>query len=343
MPDSTCSWIATPAIYNNAGRWIAGHGTLLVDRNVGPLTGLPFRSNAPGLYDFGTSMPFQGAHFLPALLAEARGIGGDALMFRAPAVLGAFALLAFFVVASRVLRNSLAALGCVAVLAFAMPQVFFSRDAYSELPTQVLLFTALWLLCDEGVLKRAGVLVVAGLSLGFIQAVRIDGLAIVAGLPPIFAVAWYRTARPERKRLVVNAIACAIAVGIGLAVGVYDLRYRSSPYFSDLRGDFNQLVKVALASAVLSLAVIAFEPLLRRLAAPAWVASARVVVAIGGAALVALAAVVAWLVRPALHPLHADSSQATFQTRSVAWLGWYLGPVALVLAIGARRCSCGHS
>ena len=123
-------------------------------------------------------------------------------MFRVPAVLGVFRVLAFFVVASRVLRNSLAAVGCVAVLAFAMPQVFFSRDVYSELPTQVLLFTALWLLCDEGVLKRAGVLVVAGLSLGFIQAVRIDGLAIVAGLPPIFAVAWvpHRSTGTETAR-----------------------------------------------------------------------------------------------------------------------------------------------
>jgi hypothetical protein len=323
-----------PAIYNNAGRWIAGHGNLFVSRDVGALVGAGFNSNAPGLYDVpGHEMHFQGAHFLPALLAEARGIGGDWLMFRAPALLGAVALLAFFVVASRVLRHPLAALGAVAVLAFSMPQVFFSRDAYSELPTQVLLFTALWLFCDERILKRTGVLIVAGLSLGFIQAVRIDGLAIVAGLPPIFAVAWYRTPREERKRLALNALACAVAVGIGVAVGVFDLRYRSFQYFTDLRSDFNQLVKVAVASIVLSLVVIALEPVLRRLVRAEWIPRARTIVAIAGAASVVLAGLLAWLVRPALNPIKADSSNGVFQARSVGWLGWYLGPLTLALAI----------
>jgi hypothetical protein len=323
-----------PAIYNNAGRWIAGHGNLFVPRDVGALVGSGFYVSAPGLYDTpGHEMHFQGAHFLPALLAEARGIGGDFLMFRAPALLGAVALLAFFVVASRVLRHPLAALGAVAVLGLSMPQVFFSRDAYSELPTQVLLFTALWLFCDERILKRTGVLIIAGLSVGFIQAVRIDGLAIVAGLPPIFAVAWYRTPREERKRLALNAVACAVAVGIGVAVGVFDLRYRSFQYFADLRGDFNQLVKVAGASAVLSLIAIALEPVFRRTVRVQWAPRARTIVAIAGAVLVVLAGLLAWLVRPALNPIKADSSNPVFHARSVAWLGWYLGPLTLVLAI----------
>jgi hypothetical protein len=323
-----------PAIYNNAGRWLAGHGTLIVDRDVGPLAREPFFIGAPGLHEFPLGpLQFQGAHFLPSLLAEARAIGGDALMFRTPALIGSVALLAFFVLASRVLRHPYAALGATTALAFAMPQVFFARDAYSELPTQVLLFTGIWMLCDRTVLTRAGALVVAGLSIGFIQATRIDALAIVAGLPPVFAVAWYCTARPERKRLALHAAACAIAVAVGVAVGYYDLRYRSTQYYSDLHTEYRQLVAVAAASAFLSVLVILLERPLRALAARPWVPRAQRTAAIAGAGLVVTAGLFFWLVWPRLHALGAKPDNATLHTRSVAWIGWYLGPVALALAI----------
>src|SRR5436853_579858 len=90
------------------------------------------------LADAGAYEPsFQFPHLLPSLLAQARSIGGDRLMFMLPPILGGVALLAFFVVASRVLRNPAVALGATACLAFVMPQVYFSRDAYSEIPMQV--------------------------------------------------------------------------------------------------------------------------------------------------------------------------------------------------------------
>lgn len=323
-----------PAIYNNAGRWIAGHGTLIVDRNVGPLASEPFLIGAPGLHEAPLGpLQFQGLHFLPALLAEARAIGGDALMFRTPALLGAIGLLAFFVLASRVLQRPYAALAATVVLAFTMPQVFFARDAYSEIPTQVLLFTGIWMLCDRVILTRAGALIVAGLSIGFIQATRIDALAILAGLPPVFVVAWYRTPRANRLRLSLHALACAVAVGIGVAVGFYDLRFRTTQYYSDLRPDFRRLVAVALVSVIASVLLIALEKPLRRIAKRAWMPRLQRSAAVAGAVFVAACALFAWIVWPSFHELGPTPSNETLYTRSVGWLGWYLGPLALVLAI----------
>ena len=89
----------------------------------------------------------------------------------------------FYLFATRLLPHPVAALGATATLAFLMPQVSFSRDSTTEIPIQVLLFTALWLLCDRRTLRTPGPAFVAGLLLGLVQAMHIDGLAFLVGLP----------------------------------------------------------------------------------------------------------------------------------------------------------------
>ena len=102
----------------------------------------------------GTHLEFQISHMLPAFLAEAQNIGGNRLMFLTVPILGGAALLAFYLLACRLLRQPVAALGATATLAFLMPQVSFSRDSTTEIPIQLLLFTALWLLCDRRTLRK---------------------------------------------------------------------------------------------------------------------------------------------------------------------------------------------
>ena len=122
------------------------YGNLTVNARVFPFAHEPTLTFAsPAVYDrTGDKLTFQFAHLLPAVLAEAHGIGGDSLMFAMSGLLSGVALLAFFVVAWRFIGNPYGALGAVVAFAFLLPQVVFSRDMYSELPTQVLLFTALW-------------------------------------------------------------------------------------------------------------------------------------------------------------------------------------------------------
>ncbi|HVJ96913.1 MAG TPA: hypothetical protein VNC41_08780, partial [Acidimicrobiia bacterium] len=129
--------------YVNTGRWIAREGSLEVEPNVGAFEGEPtvvFDSWA--VHPAGDLLQFQFAHLLPVLLADAHYIGGDTGLTRAPPVLTGVSLLAFFVLAWCLLRKPWFALAATLTLAFIVPQVWFGRDAYSEIPSQVILFTA---------------------------------------------------------------------------------------------------------------------------------------------------------------------------------------------------------
>ena len=130
----------------------------------------------------GSHLEFDLSHMLSAVLAEAQNLGGNRLMFSTVPILSGFALLAFYLLAARLLQQPVAALGATATLAFLMPQVSFSRDSTTEIPIQVLLFTALWLLCDRRTLRTPGPAFVAGLLLGLVQAMHVDGLAFLVGL-----------------------------------------------------------------------------------------------------------------------------------------------------------------
>jgi hypothetical protein len=338
-----------PAIYNNAARWIASHGNLEFSARLGPFAAPPFDVSAPGLSPLKGQkvLSFQFAHFLPALLAEARSLGGDRLMFMLPPILGAVALLAFFVVASRVLHNPAVALGATACIAFLMPQVYFSRDSYSEIPMQVLLFTALWMLCDESIFRRPGPAFIAGFFIGVLQAVRLDALSIVVGIPVVCAAAWIHGGRRDRRPMLISVLAAAGGIAIGLAIGYADLHYRSYPYLRALRGNVRGLLELTLLAVAASLAVASFAPAIGRILQGVVSASRRRVIANAAAVLAILVGFGAWLVRPALSPLPAVVPNPTsalqaagtivkpgpFVARTVVWLGWYLGPVTLVLAI----------
>jgi hypothetical protein len=338
-----------PAIYNNAARWIARHGNLEFSARLGPFAVPPFDVSAPGLSPLKghPELSFQFPHLLPSLLAQARSLGGDRLMFMLPPILGAVALLAFFVVASRLLRNPAVALGATACLAFVMPQVYFSRDAYSEIPMQVLLFTALWLLCDESIMRWRGPAFVAGFSLGLLQAIRLDALSIVVGVPLLFAAAWIRRGSDDRRPMLLAVLAAVGGVGLGLAIGYADLRWRSFPYWRALRSNVIHLFELTVLVAVVSLAAALLAPTIARISQRAVTASRRELVANAAAILALVVGFGAWLVRPALSSLPpnvpdlASALQAAgtpgpagpYIARSVVWFGWYLGPVTLVLAI----------
>jgi hypothetical protein len=335
--------------YTNAGRWIAVHGNLRVVPNVGPFAhqaSLIFKSAAITQNHDG-SLSFQFAHLLPSLLALAQRIGGDRLMFATPALLAGTALLALWVVAWRLLRYPFVALAAVVAFAFVLPEVSFSRDTYSEIPTQVVLFTALWMLIDRNVLRRPRLALLAGLFLGALQGIRIDALALKLGLPVLFAWAWIRSDEADRPPIVRSAVACGIGLIPGLVIGFTDVILRSHEYFVDLRSNLKLLAALMAASAILSIVAALVA---RKVRAPSTWSAARTnlvadVIAIG----VAAAGLLAWFVRPRLQTMRGAASRfvaglqgaaharvnprRTYFEQSMHWMSWYLGPVVVAAGI----------
>jgi len=271
--------------------------------------------------------------------------------FAAVPLLGGAALLAFYLLARRVLRHPIAALGAMLTLGLLMPQVSFSRDSTTEIPMQVLLFSAAWLLCDRRALSNRGTAFTVGLFLGLLQAIHVDGLVFALGLPIIGAATWLRAESSERSRAGRALLFAALGVAVGVALGFFDLLRRSQLYYHTIRGD---IVRLSAAVVVLTLAALAFVFAWRRWSAPVIAARARflrVQPALGAFAFgaVLLAGLGAWIVRPRLQTVRAtpdvvvkivqqrthlpvDATRRYFE-HSLQWASWYIGPITLVLAI----------
>jgi hypothetical protein len=333
--------------YTNTGRWIARDGNLEVKPRVGPFAhdpSLQFDSFAVYSMPNGT-LQFQFAHLLPALLAEAHAIGGDRALFHLPELLGGVALLAFFVLAWRLLQRPVLALAATLAFAFIIPQVSFSRDSYSEIPVQIALFTVAWLLIERRLLLSWRVAGCAGLLLGVTEAVRVDGVAFLIGVPLIFAVAYLSAPRDQRRQVVLAIGAFIVGIVPGLALGFVDLMHHSGGYYSDLSKNVHTLCKGALFSAVAAAVIIVvwrwIAPLFRKVPRNAFATVAGVVVGVGGFAV--------WIFRPRLHHAHgvfvglvaglqsvehaAVDGTRNYSEFSLQWMWWYLGKLTVAAAI----------
>lgn len=334
--------------YLNTGRWIARNGNLEADVAVGA-----FRSEPAVGYDsyavyymHNGKVEFQFAHLLPAVLAESFAIGGDRALTTTPALLGGVALVAFFVLAWRLMRRPWFALAATLGFALIIPQVSFSRDAYSEIPSEILVFTAAWLLATRRVLPRWRIAFAAGLFLGALQAVRIDATVMYLAVPPMLAVAWAVGDDERRGRDALLAIAAFVGGMVpGLVLGFVDLVHHSGLYWSDLWHHSRRVIPLVGISAVVSAAAAAVwhftKGSIRRLP---WNVIGTV-----AAVLVAIAGFGMWFVRPHLQTIHggaqglvselqAAEGQPIDPTRryfeeSMRWMWWYLGPLTLVAAI----------
>jgi hypothetical protein len=334
--------------YTNTGRWIARDGSLDVDPRVGPFAHDPsvgFGSLAVFEMPNG-SLQFQFAHFLPVVLAEAYAVGGNFGLFHTPQLLGGFALLAFFVLAWRLFRRPLFALSAMLALAFIIPEVSFSRDSYSEIPSQILLFTALWVLVSPRVLPRWRLALVAGLFLGALEATRIDAIVFLIGVPVVCLVAWLRAGGGDDRRRVTLPSIVAFVAGLvpGMALGLVDLMRHSGEYYADLAGNVRTLCLLTEVSFVVCVIVAVgwrfVSPFVR-----SWPSRRIAAVAAG---LVAVVGFGAWAFRPRLQHLRgsdraivglqqaehvAVDATRLYWERSLSWMAWYLGPLTLAVAI----------
>lgn len=308
---------------------------------------------------FGTSNPgspiyAERFHLFPALLAIGYWLAGDPGLVATNAVLGGLALLMVYAFASTVLRPVLA-LAVVTGLAASLPEVYFSRTQYSEIVTQLLLFGGLWMVSRAlaGGWPSAGL--VAGLVLGATVMARLDSLLFMVAIGAFVFIGLliFRAAGAPRRRstLISMLVGIVLAIGLGLADGL-----QFSPPYIDANSYFLRLLGEGAGVLVAALIVLALlRPVLRRVA---------VVLAVGQAAVagivpvtVAAAGVYGYLFRP--HLEYATYSPATdtlagyarytaalqlaegvfvdgtrtYAEQSLLWIGWYLGPVVVGLAI----------
>lgn len=334
-------------LYLNTGKWLATHGTL----SVRPFVGAFASSHAVvqisnGVSLAGRELEFSLSHMLPALLAVTQSVGGDHLMFLTNPIMSGMALLAFYVLALRLARNSLSALGATACLAFVMPQMSFSRDTTAEIPTQVLLFTAVWLLCESRTWRNRCMALCAGLLLGLLQPMHIDGLAYLLGLPLVFATVWFDAKREERRVIRDAILWMSGGVLAGTSLGVLDLALRDGGYVSSVRGQFEALAGT-MALAIVIGVLLLVRSRRDRTKGTAERMRARLSIVAGVATLAV--GFGAWFLRPALQHargssngtvafvqtlehVHVDATRR-YAELSVQWISWYLGPLTLTLGI----------
>ncbi len=340
-----------PGVYLVAGRWLASHGSLIVPAGH-PWSGTTanITTVSAGMYQMPNgTLQFQFAHLLAALLAEAHGVGGDALMFRVPALLNAVGLCAVYATGCRLIRRPWLTLAAVTALAVALPQLYFSRDTFSESATQVLLWGGIWLLLRAYETRRVTVAVVAGLAIGGTLMTRIDAVAYLIPVPLLAAAGWLAAHSPDDRRSLLRVYTAVLAGALPPAVlGTIDVQRRSTLYYVVLRNETLELYILLAASMVAAVVMVLALGGPSRLAS--WLYIQRNRISIGAAWVIGLVFLVAWSLRPAGPttseggavgigiaavqkseglPVHPE----TYAEHTVQWISWYIGPVAVILAI----------
>lgn len=323
-----------PAVYIVTGRTIARTHELRPSTREGPFVDAEFGRQT--VYDPGF-FPM-----LPVLLAQAWSLGGDRLLFLVGPLLGALGLLTAYALSARVL-GSRGALLVPALLVVVPLQLWFARDAYSELVVQVVALGGLWLYLEARRRRAVLLAVVAAALIASSAVARVDALAISFGVLVFAALEWVRCDRdesPAKARRTVAAFIAALVVGNLVA---YLLAVNSSSaYFGRLDGKFATLL-AAFSVAIVGLVVIAVlhrkrPGIGRALAQRRWLFVSGVVVA-------AVICLWAYVLRPkprsalpVTHPgvpLLGDlraAVNAWHYSRSLHWFSAYLGVLALVLA-----------
>lgn len=351
-----------PASYVQFATWLNDHGSLPVSQSRWAFGGgdpaLSFDSL--GFYQVGNSVVPQFMAGLPLLLALGGWIGGPYTMLAMAPIMGAAAVLCFGGLTARLIGPRWAPLGALA-LALTLPMQWVSRSTYSEIPAMVLLFGGLSLLHDVRELgpERADLpgwkqpvrvrAALAGLALGLIVLVRIDGVRDVL---PVVVFAGLLVARRRRTGL---PLFLGLAVGAG--AGLIEGYTYSRPYLASIHNSLDPLLAlaVALVAAVVLMTTLLLVPLtgdpLRRLGR--WAARSRIPDLAG---LCTVLVMIAFAVRPYFgkvfrYPKTADDllnartidhfQRAThlpvewgrqYTELSLYWVVWYIGVPALLLA-----------
>ena len=342
-----------PAAYAVTGQWLVHHGSLPIPVNAevfGAVPGVRFHSLA---FDPGPAAGFvypQYSNLLPGLLAVGGWLYSEGMLLKLNPLIGSAALLGFYGLV-RQYTARIWALVAVIVLGVSLPQLHFSRNAYSEPVTMLFLVGGLALLREAQRRGSTHGYGLAGLVLGSAALARIDGLYFLLTVP-LVAAATLAISSPERRGDATrNVAALLLGVAVPAVVAMANLVDLSPVYLHNLGSELN-MIATAMAAITVVGAVAVFlawrTRLLHRLAA----ATRGWLPGVGAAAVVLLAAVAAsrplWYVGRTPNVRQAQIHYITFLqkanglpldgTRSYAeqtllWFSWYYGPVTVALGV----------
>ncbi len=339
--------------YNVIGALMAEEGDLLFPIREGPFaeheelehTGFAF-------YDVRSddNVYAQFVHMLPAILGVGMWAGGAWLLVKVNALLGGLALLAVYAFATRLVRPWFALAG-TAILGLNLAQVWFSRDSYTEILTQLLIFGGLWVLWEARKRWSIGQAAVGGLLIGATAVVRVDAYVYLPALAVYLLVEWMAARRrppPERRERRHFSLAISVGALFAGGIGLLNGRAFSPQYMEDLAANIETMGLLVGATIVGVLVVGAIGERFAGLARRVW-AHHRRIGAVAALLVVALG-LFAWFVRPHVEytTLRPNDLVAGIQERdnlpidpvhtygedSMRWLAWYLGPVTLAAGIG---------
>jgi hypothetical protein len=338
-----------PGAYLTQAWWLAEHGDPRPDGLEGPFAQLDreveVSASGPGYYDSdpGEALELQFFRGLPVLLATAGWLGRGA-MLATPALLGGLGLAGVWWCAARLLRPW-TAVAVLAALAVSLPQLWFSRDAFTEPLTQGLLFAALATAVrafDDP--RHAGP---AGWLLGITVIMRIDALLFLAGAAAVLVAdhLWGDGRAGERTRRFALGAAAPVAVGAADAITLArEYVVALGPEVAGAAG------LVGLASVGGALVVVAHRqwPGTGR-----WIAARRRTIATVLSAATVVTAGALWFVRPLVGEATQESRFAagralveflqraegseisphrTYSEAAFERIASYLGPVTIVAA-----------
>jgi hypothetical protein len=345
--------VQDPAAYLQVGYWIAHHGSLPIPQQAeafgGAHPGLMFASAnfAPA----GSSLVPQLMTGLPLVLAAAVWLGGIPAALVVTPLIGACAVLSFGGLAGRLVGARWAPVAAAA-LALSLPEQYTSRGPFTEPLAQVLLFGGLCLLIDSLVIvcqpaaapaqdttghadwpgQDRVLAALAGLTLGLIVLIRIDGLSDILPAVPFLGL----LVAARQRQAIPFGLGLVVGVGYGLADGYLKARSYLDAQASSLR-------PLGLVAAVVVLLTLAGVAVARRHAARAWLRYWLPESRIADWLPVAAGAVIAAIfVGFALRPL-VRKVAGQYYHDSLYWVIWYIGLPAVLLgafglAVLTKRC-----
>jgi len=323
-----------PGVYLLTAANLAETGRLPLEAPAVAIDGLsdlgwsPMGFSTPA--ESGESFP-QFVHLLPSLIAIGNLFGGEEVAFRVTPLLSGMVLLGMYALARRLVADRWAAVAVV-MIGISLPFIHFGRDAHSEILVLVLVLAALLLTVREPRSGPAGPLAdfTVGLLIGALFAARVDAMLFAP------AVALIAVAKPLRRALLVVG-----GAAISTAVGLVDLEVFSPEYAEALRELRGQ---AWLAGGLLTIAALGLWMVQRSDRLNQLLVRAAPIAAVGATT----AVLGLWLIRPRIGDVHRNENglvgalqgvegvpvvpTLNYAEESVARLGWYLGPLVLVLA-----------
>jgi hypothetical protein len=349
-----------PGVYNTSGRWIAGNGTLLVDAGKEfPSVDPPVEFEARGMHEVtggGGTLSMHFFHLFPVTIALGSWLT-EALMFRVPLALTSLSVLLVYMLARR-MASWVPALLVAVLFATNALQLYFSRDAYSEILVQVFFIGGLWLIGIEDSRRPRLRRFAGGLALGACFTAKLDSLVFLLPLLLLWN-ARQSVGDSQDPRSWKSALWGA---GLSISIGFLDGYLFSFAYIQDQRDELILLLSAAMGG--LAVFILIVTTLRKRVFQLLHGAHIRRHIATAISVGILIAGIYGYFLRPLVEEskgrpvasvaslqrrqgLEVDPTR-TYAESSLIWIAWYLGPAVVLGGIAgwgllARRVIAGEA